>query len=127
MRKEFTDEDRALTTDQTDLRYWPEETQHQAVRKLIPKLGYLARGFDDVAVVDGPIGTEMVTLPGVLTPLEWDPKRLVLLLFLSLSVCWGRRLSVCCLVVVMRVSDVELTCLKLNVCVKLYVVVTKVE
>lgn len=75
MRREFTDEERATHTDQTDLRYWPEETQHQYVRKLIPQLGHLARGFDEVAVVEGAIGTEMVTLPGVLSPLEWDPQR----------------------------------------------------
>lgn len=87
MRKEFTDEDRRLTTDDTDMRYWPEETQHQAVRKMIPMLGYLARGYDEVAVVDGAIGTEMVTLPGVLTPSEWDPKRSV----------FGARLSGLCL------------------------------
>lgn len=78
MRTEFTDEERALQTDQHDLRYWPEKTQHNAVRKMIPLLGYLARGYDEVAGVDGAIGTEMVELPGVLTPEEWDPKRLVL-------------------------------------------------
>lgn len=94
MRKEFTDEDRRLTTDDTDMRYWPEETQHQAVRKMIPMLGYLARGYDEVAVVDGAIGTEMVTLPGVLTPSEWDPQRSVLVLAL-VWFCLGRLLSSC--------------------------------
>ncbi|CAM9763675.1 unnamed protein product [Pylaiella littoralis] len=75
MKTEFTDEDRRLATDQTDLRYWPHETQAHVVRKLIPQLGYLGRGFDEPATLDGPIGTNMVTLPGVLTPLQWDPKR----------------------------------------------------
>lgn len=77
MKTEFTDEDRRLATDQTDLRYWPHETHAHTVRRMIPKLGYLGRGFDEPATLDGPIGTNMVTLPGVLTPLQWDPKRLV--------------------------------------------------
>ncbi|CAM9248048.1 unnamed protein product [Ectocarpus fasciculatus] len=75
MKTEFTDEDRRLATDQTDLRYWPNETQAHVVRRMIPQLGYLARGYDEPATLDGPIGTNMVTLPGVLTPLQWDPKR----------------------------------------------------
>eukprot|EP00752_Nemacystus_decipiens_P003968 g3634.t1 len=75
MKTEFTDEDRRLATDQTDLRYWPHETHAHTVRRMIPQLGYLARGFDEPATLDGPIGTSMVSLPGVLTPLQWDPKR----------------------------------------------------
>lgn len=77
MKTEFTDEDRRLATDQTDLRYWPHDTHAHNVRKLIPQLGYLARGYDEPATLDGPIGTNMVTLPGVLTPMQWDPKRWV--------------------------------------------------
>lgn len=77
MKTEFTDEDRRLATDQTDLRYWPHDTHAHNVRRMIPQLGYLARGFDEPATLDGPIGTNMVSLPGVLTPLQWDPKRSV--------------------------------------------------
>lgn len=42
---------------------------------MIPKLGRLARGFQEVAHVEGPIGTVLVDLPGILGPEEWDPKR----------------------------------------------------
>jgi len=84
MKTEFTDEDRRLATDQTDLRYWPHDTHAHNVRKLIPQLGYLARGYDEPATLDGPIGTNMVTLPGVLTPLQWDPKRWVVPRLLTL-------------------------------------------
>lgn len=74
MREEFTDEERAAMKDETDLRYWPEETQHAAARKMIPLLGHLARGSQEVAQVDGPVGTEMATLPGVVKLDEWDYK-----------------------------------------------------
>ena len=75
MKQEFTDEERAAFSNDADLRYWPKETQHPAVRKMIPLLGHLARGSQEVAQLDGPVGTEMVTLPGVLQPGEWEITR----------------------------------------------------
>lgn len=59
----------------TDLRYWPEHTQHIVASEQIVQLGHLAQGFPDVAVVDGPLGTNMVALPGRISPTEFDPKR----------------------------------------------------
>lgn len=70
----------------TDLRYWPTENHHIEARKQIALLGHLARGYEEVAVVDGPVGTNMVTLPGLIKPSEWDPKRCVCLHSLSVVI-----------------------------------------
>lgn len=48
-------------------------------REQISLLGYLGQGWPDPAIVDGPIGTNMVALPGGVHFTELDPKRYVLL------------------------------------------------